>query len=66
VDTSLFKDFALRGDRLKLRFQAEAYNALNHPQFDLPNATIGSAQAGVISGTVGNPRLLQFSLRLQF
>jgi hypothetical protein len=66
VDGSLFKDFALTENRLKLRFQAEAYNALNHPQFDLPNASIGSASAGIISGTVGNPRLLQFSLKLQF
>jgi hypothetical protein len=30
----------------------EFFNAFNHPQFDLPNATIGSAAAGVISSTV--------------
>src|SRR5207245_2090315 len=32
-------------------FRAEFFNAFNHPQFDLPNATIGSAAAGVISST---------------
>ena len=53
-------------ERFRLQIRGEFFNALNHPQFDLPNATIGSASAGVISSTVGSPRDIQGSLRLTF
>ena len=53
-------------ERYRLQFRGEFFNAFNHPQFDLPNATIGSAAAGVISSTVGSPRDIQVSLRLMF
>ncbi|MDQ1469923.1 MAG: hypothetical protein QOJ99_1403 [Bryobacterales bacterium] len=64
-DGSLFKETQI-AERYRLQFRAEFFNALNHPQFDLPNATIGSAAAGVISSTVGSPRDIQLSLRLWF
>jgi hypothetical protein len=64
-DGSLFKETNIR-ERLQLQFRAEFFNAFNHPQFDLPNATIGSAAADVISSTVGSPRDIQLSLRLWF
>jgi hypothetical protein len=47
-----------------LQFRGEFF--FNHPQFDLPNATIGLPSAGIISSTVGTPRDIQFSLRLRF
>jgi len=53
-------------ERYRLQFRGEFFNFLNHPQFDLPNGTIGSAAAGTISSTVGSPRDIQFSLRLSF
>ncbi|MEX2264907.1 MAG: carboxypeptidase regulatory-like domain-containing protein [Bryobacteraceae bacterium] len=64
-DFSLFKDFAFH-EEMKLQFRAEAFNLFNTPQFGLPNASIGAAQAGIINSTVGNPRQLQLALRLQF
>lgn len=64
-DLSLFKDFPIK-ERLKARLQIEGFNVFNTPQFGLPNASIGAAQAGVISSVVGNPRQMQFSLKLQF
>ncbi len=64
-DMSLFKDFVIRED-MKFQFRAEAFNIFNHPQFGLPNASIGNAQAGIISSTVGNPRQLQGALRFMF
>ena len=64
-DGSLFKESHV-SERLRLQFRAEFFNAFNHPQFDLPNATIGSAAAGLISSTVGSPRDIQLSLRLWF
>jgi hypothetical protein len=65
VDFSVFKHFSI-AERYRLQFRSEFFNLLNHPQFDLPNASIGSPNAGVISSTVGTPRDIQFSLRLSF
>ena len=53
-------------DRVKLQLRTEFFNLPNHPQFDLPNASLGTAVAGTISGTVGTPRDIQFGLRLAF
>ena len=39
---------------------------MNTPQFDLPNASIGGNNAGIISAVLGNPRQIQFGLRLSF
>ena len=64
-DLSLIKDFKVT-ERVKVTFRTESFNVFNHPQFGQPNASIGNNQAGLISSTVGNARLLQLALRLQF
>ena len=64
-DLSLIKDFKFN-ERVKVTFRTESFNIFNHPQFGQPNASIGNNQAGLISSTVGNSRLLQLALRLQF
>jgi hypothetical protein len=38
----------------------------NHPQFDLPNASLGTPVAGTIAGAVGAPRDIQVGLRVVF
>jgi len=65
VAFSVLKEFPIR-ERRRLQFRGEFFNLFNHPQFDLPNTSIGSPNAGRISATVGSPRDIQFSLRLQF
>jgi hypothetical protein len=65
LDCSIFKEVPIV-ERYRVQFRSEFFNVFNHPQFDLPNATIGSAAAGVISSTVGSPRDIQLSLRLMF
>ena len=65
LDASVFKEIPI-AERYRVQFRGEFFNALNHPQFDLPNATIGSGGAGIISSTVGSPRDIQLSLRLMF
>lgn len=64
-DMSLFKNFVIR-EQMRFEFRAEAFNVFNHPQFGLPNASIGNGQVGTITSTVGNPRQLQMGLRFQF
>jgi hypothetical protein len=65
LDCSIFREVPI-AERYRMQIRGEFFNAFNHPQFDLPNATIGSAAAGVISSTVGSPRDIQLSLRLMF
>ncbi len=74
TDFSLIKDIplALR-EGMNLQFRAEFFNLFNHPQYWLPGISgtgeqdIASPTSfGVISGTVNNPRLVQFALKLKF
>jgi hypothetical protein len=51
---------------MRVQFRAEIFNLLNTAQFDLPNASIGAAQAGMITGIVGTPRQIQFGGKLVF
>ncbi len=64
-DYSLFKNIPV-GEAARLQFRAEFFNLFNTPQFGLPADAIGSPSAGVIGSTVGNPRQVQFGLRLSF
>jgi len=52
-------------ERLALNLRGEAFNTFNHANFNNPNATIGTASAGVISGT-SSPRVLQVSVKVVF
>ena len=64
-DMSLLKNIPL-SESVRLAFHADALNVFNHPQFGQPASTIGSGQPGRITSIVGNPRLLQLALRLEF
>ena len=62
---SLFKEFNLSPLRegARLEFRAEAFNALNHPQFAPPNSTVDSGQFGLITQQANSPRQLQLALK---
>jgi hypothetical protein len=71
LDVSLFKDFRIR-EAKPLQFRAEFYNFSNTPQFNNPNATIGSPVFGQITSAGSEislqrtEREVQFSLKLFF
>ncbi len=81
-DLGLAKNFPVYRDRVNLKFRADAFNALNHPNFALPqsNAFNGLDQQDFTSTTFGDitstvspsgnlnngARVLQLSLRLEF
>ena len=68
VDMSLFKEFPISRLRegMHLEFRAEAFNALNHPQFQGPHSVVGQSDFGTITSTVNHPRELQLALKLYF
>ncbi len=70
VDASLIKRFTI-AEKVNTEFTAEVFNLLNHPNFALPNATIGSGSTGIISNTVnlggtGYNREIQLGLKVKF
>jgi Carboxypeptidase regulatory-like domain/TonB dependent receptor len=66
-DFSIFKRTYFGPDnRLNLEFRTEFFNIFNRVQYAAPNTSLGSASFGVVSASNGNPRLIQFGLRLSF
>jgi len=64
VDLSLFKNFAVT-ESARLQFRAEAFNALNHPNFLLSEDDLASPEFGQIL-QAAPPRLLQLALKFIF
>ena len=75
---SLAKEFLLT-ERFHLRFNFDAFNIFNHPDFDAPNNNVTffpnfvgppsippQGSLGVIQHTIGSPRFLQLGLHLTF
>jgi hypothetical protein len=71
TDFSFIKHFPIR-ENLGLDFRAEFFNIFNHPQFYLQGGSSGMqdvnalSSLGVVNGTVGTPRVIQFALKLNF
>ena len=71
-DFALFKNGSV-SERLRYQFRAEFFNVLNHPSFGTSTqgnpgnvgATLGSGDFGKIINA-GDPRLIQFGLKLNF
>jgi hypothetical protein len=68
LDTGLSKTFSIR-ERYGLDFRFETFNALNHPNLGVPNASIvpnGNSSLADITTTVTLPRVLQFAMKFHF
>jgi outer membrane receptor protein involved in Fe transport len=64
-NVALFKNFALGlRESMKLQFRSEFFNVLNQVNLGSPNMTIGSTMGRITSA--GDPRILQFALKLLF
>ena len=64
VDLSLQKETRI-SERVLVKFRAEAFNALNHPNLDVPNRIAFSPTFGRIF-SAEPPRQIQFGLKLEF
>jgi hypothetical protein len=67
TDFSVSRLFPLRfREGTRLLFRSEFFNLFNHPNLGLPDSTIGHNTFGRITSTDGGPRILQFSLKVEF
>ena len=68
LDMSIGKNFGLSKLRegMQMQIRMDVNNALNHPCWSSPNASIGSTSAGKITGTSVGGRYLQLGARLEF
>ena len=77
-DMGVNREFVVQ-ERFHLRFEADAFNIFNHPDFDTPNNDVDFfpyyegppsippvGSLGYIQHTIGSPRFLQLSLHLTF
>jgi hypothetical protein len=65
IDLSVIKRFHI-WESFGGEFYGQFFNLLNHPNFALPNAQIGTGTYNTITSTVGNSRDIQFGLKLKF
>ncbi len=65
---SLFKEISLNRMRegSRLEFRAEAFNALNHPQFGNIATTFNQGGFGNVQSQVNTPREIQMALKVYF
>ncbi len=70
LDLALLKDIPLSGETRRLQFRAEAFNLLNHPNFDLPDRVFDSLTFARVrsSNAYGTkpPRQIQLALKFIF
>jgi hypothetical protein len=64
LDLALSRNFRL-GEKATLQFRGEFFNALNHPNFGLPNATADSTSFGTVA-TALDPREIQVAAKIVF
>jgi hypothetical protein len=65
LDSSISKTFTIT-EQMKLVFRWDMFNTFNHPDFNPPNARVGSGTNGRVTSTAIGPRGMQFGLRLYF
>lgn len=53
-------------EHVRAQFRAEYFNVLNHTNFGDPNVTVSNSAFGRVTGTNGDPRIGQLSLKVLF
>jgi Carboxypeptidase regulatory-like domain/TonB-dependent Receptor Plug Domain/TonB dependent receptor-like, beta-barrel len=64
-DAALIREFPIR-DRFNAEARWEVFNVTNTPEFGQPNGNITSGSAASITTLSGDPRVMQFAIRLSF
>ncbi len=64
LNVSVYKSFPIF-DRLALQIRAEAFNALNHPNFRSVDTGLGDGSYGQVN-SAGDPRIMEFAVKVNF
>ncbi len=64
LDLALIRRMSVN-ERVKVEFRAEVFNLTNTPPLNAPNVTLGTPGFGSIT-SAGDPRVLQFALKMLF
>ncbi len=64
-DAALLREFPIR-ETMNIEARWEVFNVSNTPEFGQPNGNITSGGVGSITSLSGDPRVMQFALRLSF
>ncbi len=64
-DFSLDRTFVIK-ERTSLQLRWEVFNLANSAQFGLPSTNYSGGTPGTITSLAGDPRIMQFALRLKF
>jgi hypothetical protein len=64
LNVSVYKSFPIY-DRFALQIRAEAFNALNHPNFRSVDTGLGDGSYGQVN-SAGDPRIMEFAVKLNF
>jgi hypothetical protein len=65
VDTAVHRRFAIGGERA-IEVRWEVFNLFNATELGLPDSNISNSTRGTITRLAGDPRVMQFALRLVF
>lgn len=65
LDLALMRTFRLH-ERAALQLRAEAFNLLNHPNYQLPVFLLDQSNVGRVTATANNAREWQLAARLMF
>jgi outer membrane receptor protein involved in Fe transport len=64
-NTSVHKEFMIT-EKSRLQFRAEAFNVLNHPNFQVPVFQLDQSNVAQVTSTANNNRELQLALKFLF
>ena len=64
LDFALSRIFAVK-EHVHLEVRSEFFNVLNHTNFNNPSGTLSSQNFGILLSS-GDPRILQFAMKLSF
>ena len=66
ADLAFSRNLTVGGAGRRVELRVEAFNLFNHVNWGNPNVTVGNTNAGMITGTSGDPRIMQFAVKYQF
>jgi hypothetical protein len=65
LDLGVLKNFTISEGK-EIQFRGEFFNVFNNANFSDPNSNLESSNFGQITGTRGDPRIMQFALKIYF